>query len=623
MNHLNDMNKNEKIFSITFLLGFLIKYNIIMIHIFNVPSTISMFFRNLALILFILYFIFPFLGKRSGRIFIFTISFLFTFIFLSNYWYNRYFGNYLSISEITTGEGYNPLGVVFRHIFNFYDPLFIIDLILMGFTIKTRSTNKPKINMSINFNNISRIKTKIIILLIIIIILMGQVFITNLIFGGFTPIELYNNSTQGFVNVYGFMPLYAMELIYKYSYENDEELFRTVESNLPNTEDNILSNEMLIGDYSNIIVIQVESLDKKTIDYSYNGKEVVPFINSIKEDSLYGNNFYAQHVNGSFDADFSMLTGMYPVNRQYSFRENDMTEFPSLVNIMNNLGYNTLAFHGNDSSFFHRHMAYPELGFDNFYSKEDYSMEDRIYKIENNYLGINDYDFLKQSVDFLEEAEEPFFAYFITVTSHTPFNFYPEEFKQEEFKNLNSQLAKDFFNSLSFVDHSLEMFFEELDKRNLKDDTLFIIYSDHQAAIETEEYSSSVDFNVNRNLKEPEQIPLIIKHPNIENGTINKAGTVTDLPLTILDILGVNEIPDEFLGYSMLHPEDKPALFIHEIPQVLYQDQLFVNEFDEFIKIGYIEGEERNIELDTETKELLLNKIRYSRDINQQRRRKK
>ncbi|MFN2363743.1 MAG: LTA synthase family protein, partial [Halarsenatibacteraceae bacterium] len=594
---------------------------IIMIHIFNVPSTISIFFRNLAFILFILYFIFPFLEKKSGRIFIFIVSFLFTFIFMSNLWYNRYFGNYLSVSEMTTGEGYNPLGVLFRHIFNFYDPLFIIDLILMGFTIKTRSKNKLKINMGLNFNNISRLKTKFIIFLIIIIILMGQVFITNLVFGGFTPLELYNNSTQGFVNVYGFMPLYAMELVYKNRYENDEEHLKTTEIDLPDTEDNILSDEMLIDDYSNIIVIQVESLDKKAIDYNHNDKEVVPFINSIKEDSLYGNKFYAQHVNGSFDADFSMLTGMYPVNRQYSFRENDMTEFPSLVNIMNELGYSTLAFHGNDSSFFHRHEAYPELGFDKFYSREDYSMDNREYKIEDNYLGINDYDFLKQSVDFLEKSEEPFFAYFITVTSHTPFRFYPEEFEQDEFEDLDSQLVKDFFNSLSFVDHSIEMFFEELEKRDLDDDTLFIIYSDHEASIETEEYSSSVNFNVNKNVKEPEQIPFIIKHSDIENKTINKTGTVTDIAPTILDILGINEIPDEFMGHSMMQPEDNPVLFIHEIPQVLYQDQLFVNEFDEFIKIGYIEGEEKNIELNAEIKELLFNKIRYSRDINQQRKR--
>ncbi|MGM0414673.1 MAG: LTA synthase family protein [Bacillota bacterium] len=450
---------------------------------------------------------------------------------------------------------------------------------------------------------------------------MGQIFITNLAFGGFTPIELYNNSTQGFVNVYGFIPLYAMELIYKHGLENNGEHFNDNENILPETENNISNEDMLIDEYSNIIVIQVESLDKKAIDYTHNNKEIVPFINSIKEDSLYGNKFYAQHVNGSFDADFSMLTGTYPVNRQYSFRENDMTEFPSLIDIMNDLGYNTLAFHGNDSSFFHRHEAYPELGFDNFYSREDYSMEDREYKIEDNYLGINDYDFLKQSVDFLEEAEEPFFAYFITVTSHTPFRFYPEEFEQEEFEDLNSQLVRDFFNSLSFVDHSLEMFFKELEEKDLNDDTLFIIYSDHEAAIETQEYSSSVNFKVNKNVKEPEQIPLIIKHPDIENGTINKTGTVSDIPPTILDIIGVNKIPDEFIGYSMMHSEDNPVLFIHEIPQVLYRDQLFVNEFDEFIKIGHIEGEERDIELDAETKELLLEKIRYSRDINQQRKR--
>ena len=615
MNHFKDMNKKEKIFAITFLLGFLIKYNIIVLHIFNVPSVISVFFRNLAFIMFILYFIFPLIKNKTGRLLIFLLSFLFSFFFISNLWYNRYFGNYLSVSEMTTGEGYNPLGVVFRHIFNIYDPLFIIDLILMGFTIKTGKNSKKRFQAKLNYSKIRKLKTGIIVLLFILVVLMGQIFITNLAFGGFTPVELYNNSTPGFVNVYGVLPLYTFELLYDYG----EEDFETVERRLPETEDELLDEDQLIDDYNNIVVIQVESLDKKTIDYEYNGREIVPFVNSLKEDSLYGNDFYAQHVNGSFDADFSLLTGMYPVNRLYSFREHDMTKFPSLVNIMNDLGYKTMAFHGNDASFFHRHKAYPELGFDEFYFRENYSLEDREYVIEDNYLGINDYDFLKQSVDFIERADEPFFAYLITVTSHTPFSFYPEEFEQEEFEDLNSQLVRDFFNSLYFVDQSLEMFFNELEARGLKDDTLFVIYSDHEAAIETQEYSSSVNFNVDRNIKEPEHIPLLIKHPDLEAGKIEKTGTITDLAPTILDIIGINDMPKEFMGYSIMNPEDKPVLFIHEIPQILYQDQLFVNEFDEFIKIGHVEDREQDLELDAETQELLLDKIRYSRDIKQRR----
>ena len=617
MNHFKEMNKKEKIFAISFLLGFLIKYNIFMFHIFSVPSAFSIFFRNLAFIMFILYFIFPLVKKRSGRLIIFVFSIVFSFFFLSNLWYNRHLGNYLSINEMAVGDTYNPIGVVFRHVFNAYDPLFIVDLILMGFTINISRVSGSSLKSKLNYNRIKKIKTGAIVLLSILIILMGQIFITNLAFGGFTPVELYNNSTPGFVNVYGVIPLYAFEILYDYG----EEDFEIVENRLPETETKLSDDDKLIDDYSNIIVIQVESLDKKTMDYEYNDKEIVPFVNSLKEDSLYANDFYAQHVNGSFDADFSLLTGMYPVNRQYSFREHDMTQFPSLVNIMNDLGYQTMAFHGNDASFFHRHEAYPELGFDKFYSREDYSMDDREYVIEDNYLGINDYDFLKQSVDFIEESEEPFFAYLITVTSHTPFTFYPEEFEQEEFEDLNSQLVRDFFNSLYFVDHSLEMFFNELEDRGLKDDTLFVIYSDHEAAIETPEYSSSVNFNVDRNIKEPEHIPLLIKHPDLNAGTIEKTGTITDLPPTILDIIGINNIPDDFMGYSMLHPEDKPVLFIHEIPQILYQDQLFVNEFDEFIKIGHVENLEQDIELDAETKELLLEKIRYSRDIKQLRRR--
>ncbi len=101
---------------------------------------------------------------------------------------------------------------------------------------------------------------------------MGQIFITNLAFGGFTPVELYNNSTPGFVNVYGVIPLYTFELLYDYG----EDDFEIVENRLPETETKLSDDDKLIDDYSNIIVIQVESLDKKTMDYEYNDKEIVP-----------------------------------------------------------------------------------------------------------------------------------------------------------------------------------------------------------------------------------------------------------------------------------------------------------------------------------------------------------
>ena len=604
------------LFSASFLGGLLVKYNIMLMHIFSVRAWPMIASRNIVIVVLAICFILPLLRLRPARLALLLTSLLISVAFMANLWYNRYFGNFLSISEMTTGEGYNPTAVVLRHIMRPTDLLFLLDLLIMGLTVGRK---KEPANHSQHHRDSSRLthtRTRAIALLSVALIVVTQIFVGNLYRGGLTPAELYRQSSTGFVAVYGLVPLYAAEFLFDHRADpHPETLAREEPQPPPMPATRALDGEALVAADTNVVVIQVESLDKKLIDYRYLGREVTPFVNSLKQNSLWGKNFYAQHVNGSFDADFSLLTGLYPVNRHYSFRENDMSRFDSLVAILNDAGYRTLALHGNDAEFFYRHRAYPELGFDRFYARPDFSHSRKRFHVEDAYLGINDWDFLYQSLDYLEQAQQPFFAYLITVTSHTPFTFYPPQFAQPQFEQLNSPLVRDFFNSIYFVDQALQMFFDELEVRGLADNTLFVIYSDHEAAIKTAEYSSSIGFTVNRNLKQPEHIPLIISHPDIEPGIIEKTGTITDLAPTILDILGFAEIPESFSGGSLLQPGYQPVLFIHELPQILYRDQLYVAELGELEKVGYVEGRQAAIEFPPDKQQRVLDTIAYLREL--------
>nr|WP_282706875.1 LTA synthase family protein [Natroniella acetigena] len=499
--------------------------------------------------------------------------------------------------------------VLFRHIINFWDLIFLLDLLLLGWFL-SQGENSEQVKEELFFSKSKyRFQTVIIV---ISLLLSSQIFITNLLLENESPVKLYQRSSAGFVNVYGIIPLYFYEFYESVSADNS---YVAELETPPFLLEDELDDKALVEEVDNIVVIQVESLDERLIDYEHNGYEVTPFLNQFKDESLYAENFYTKHVNGSFDADFSFLTSFYPTNSNFVFKGNDMTEFDSLARILSDKGYQTLAFHSNDKTFFHRHQAYPELGFDQFYSREDFSSTDKVMEMEEEfYLGINDYDFFKQSLDYLEEADSPFFAYLITVTSHTPFNFYPPDQMIDEYSDIENQLVHDFFQSISFVDKSLQMFLEQLEERGLKEDTLVVIYSDHDATIDTPEYSSSANFEVDRNVKEPEHIPLLIKHPELEAGTIEKTGTITDLAPTLLDLMGVGEKPEGFIGTSLLKEEEAPVLFLHELPQILYKDHLFVKQFNEFEKIGYLKNKrEEDVRLPQAKKDEVLQTINYVR----------
>ncbi|WP_408956481.1 LTA synthase family protein [Natroniella sp. ANB-PHB2] len=610
MEKFDNLTKTEKYFLITFLIGFLIKYNYLLVYIFNVPSITGVILRNILFFILSGYLLFPVVKLKKGQISLLILVSVFSLLFLANLWYNRYFGNYLSFTDMTRSEGIGSSMVLFRHIINLWDLIFLLDILLLSWLLfqgERSEQIREKLFFSKRKYNFQTVIT------VIILLLSSQVFITNLLLENEDPVKLYQRSSAGFVNVYGIVPLYFYEFYESVTADNSYAAELETPAILLENE---LDDKALIEEVNNIVVIQVESLDENLINYEHNGREVTPFLNQLKEESLYAKNFYTKHVNGSFDADFSFLTSFYPINSNFVFKGNDMTEFDSLARVFSDKGYQTLAFHGNDKTFFHRHQAYPELGFDKFYSREDFSSADKVMELEEEfYLGINDYDFFKQSLDYLEDADSPFFAYMITVTSHTPFNFYPPDQKIDEYSDIESQLVYDFFQSISFVDKSLQFFFEQLEERGLKEDTLVVIYSDHDAAIDTPEYSSSANFEIDRNIKKPEHIPLLIKHPELEAGTIEQTGTITDLAPTLLDLMGIDKKPEGFIGTSLLKKEEEaPVLFLHELPQVLYKDNLFVKQFNEFEKVGSLKNKgEEDIRLPEAKKDRVLQTINYVR----------
>ena len=88
-------------------------------------------------------------------------------------------------------------------------------------------------------------------------------------------------------------------------------------------------------------------------------------------------------------------------------------------------------------------------------------------------------------------------------------------------------------------------------------------------------------------MKTPESIPLMILHSDIEAGLSLKEGSHADLAPTILDLIGEPRTPSEFIGYSLMSDVEAPVLFLHELPQLLRKEQLYVLSPDGLVQVGY------------------------------------
>lgn len=610
------------LFSYLLFLAFIIKYNFLMLYIFNSPSLITLILRNILFAYFYIKFIEPLLLSKKIRQRLFILLVIFTAFFISNYWYNRYFGDFLSISDIFSGGGvatFSLFEVLFKHIIRSFDLIFIFDLFVIeviGFNFTEDfkfSTSDNSSLYTISFKKNAAVG--IFILLIILQLFAGAVYMEEI-----SPARIYQEGTPYYAAVYGVIPLYILEA-YSYLNKSQQKVEPDLESVPYYKTQKQLSNIKHLPENTNLILIQVESLDAKIIDYKQEEKEIVPFLNDFKKRSIYFDNFYAQKVNGSFDADLSVLTSLYPVNRSYVFRDVDMSRFDSLPKLLKAEGYQTLAFHNNDRNYFNRAEAYPDLGFDHFYSEQDFS-EEFFKQPEDRNLGVNDYDFLADSFEILKKAAErdkPYLAYFITLTSHTPFNYYPEE-GAEEFEGIDSELVRNYFRSINFTDRALGNFINRLENAGMLENTLLVIYSDHESEIKTREYNSGREFTLWKNVKTPYHIPLMIYHPKLEARINSHEGTTTDIAPTILDLFAFKSLPEQFVGDSMFLDQTEPLLFLHETPEIYYQKQIFIKELDEVEKVGHIKDQEKNVEIsDRKLKELeeIINYMRRIFMINQ------
>ncbi len=293
----------------------------------------------------------------------------------------------------------------------------------------------------------------------------------------------------------------------------------------------------------NIITIQVESLAKQVIGLRDNaGQEITPFLNKLKEQSLYFPNFYAQHGGGhSSDAELALFLSLLPMETHpgMSTAKTDYIREGNLVSILKDNGYETAAFHGNEGDFFNRKKNYAKIGINWFYDSEHY--HDKAV----GFYTSRDVDFFLQSVPKIKSLKRPFFAHLITMQSHSPFKNYDKKtLEKMEFSGLNT-LTRNYLVSMREVSDAIEKLFESMKAEGILEDTIVLLYSDHVPG-------KGVVFDKKCPAK---CIPLFIYAPQIiESKQMAILGTHLDIAPTILDMLGIVPVPTpKWLGSSLFN----------------------------------------------------------------------
>ncbi|TJX12915.1 LTA synthase family protein [Tissierella creatinini] len=323
-----------------------------------------------------------------------------------------------------------------------------------------------------------------------------------------------------------------------------------------------------IGRGKNLIVLQVEALQNFVIDYKYKGQEITPNINKLIKDQstiYYDNYFQIVGKGNTSDAEFASLNSLYPSTSSATYLEYGDNTYYGLPMLLKVQGYTAWAFHGYDKDYWNRNNIYDNFGFERFINEEDFEYYGTIG------FGLRDQDFYSQSLEYIKELDKkddnPYFAFLISLSSHTPFNM-EEEYKALELgKELDDSMTGNYLQAIHYTDKQIGLFMEGLKREGLYEDSVIALYGDHFALQVSDEKERTIMTDLlgkPYDYDEMMKVPLLIHVPSYEiNKKVSIISSQIDFYPTIANIMGYNIVDglifgkdiNNFKGESYVFPQ--------------------------------------------------------------------
>lgn len=219
----------------------------------------------------------------------------------------------------------------------------------------------------------------------------------------------------------------------------------------------------------NVVFLVVESLSSKLLGKQQEGILVLPFLSSLKDSSVYFNSVYAagDHTEKGLVA---LLNG-YPScpTKSIIYENSKVEKLPFLSKQLGKENFNTEFYYGGNTAFIN---LKDYLLLSDFKKIIDGSSFPDAQKLSE--WGVHDDVLLTKFLDdHKAKSSQIFFSTLLTLSSHEPFDV-PSNYI---FSVKNSE--NDYYNSMKFVDNSIENFITKAKKEWWWDNTLVVIIGDH------------------------------------------------------------------------------------------------------------------------------------------------
>ena len=251
----------------------------------------------------------------------------------------------------------------------------------------------------------------------------------------------------------------------------------------------------------NVVYVMSESfIDPKLGKhlYDYGNKEPIPYTKKLKKSQSSGWAASSEYGGGTANVEFEALTGLsnfFLNSIPYTSIVPANKDTPSIVKNFNENGYKTIAMHPYNRNMYRREVVYPNLGFQEYKSADDFKNNSKI----DNSKYISDESAFNEVLAELKNSQKPEFIHLVTMQNHMPYeeNAYSEHNFSVNAKNganpENAKTIQAYLEGISRSDKAMKNFLSEIEKLNEK--TIVVFWGDHWPGIYGEMFEKELNKN--------------------------------------------------------------------------------------------------------------------------------
>lgn len=579
--------KSNTLYSFAFLIISLeIILKLLMFHGLNVSSVLYTIIFSMPIIL-LLSIITNFFNGRINKILYYIFVILITFLFLFQYVFYKLFSVTFSFHTLgLANQAVDFKNIIVESIKMYFIPILILLIPLIILFVLKRTVRFYKLIPQVKITGFI-----IVILLSVISIISLQINKKNL----YSAYSLYYKVNAQEKNIEKFGLLTAMRLDIKHVvFGFEEKLVVDKKGNikvLPDGPEEIKYNITDI-DFKSLSENESNSTVKKLYSYfesseptkqnEYTGyfkdknlvlilaegfnsiavdKELTPTLYKLVNNGFVFNNYYSPVFLSTTGGEFQESTGLIPTQEILKvWKGRQPTISYALGHQFTKLGYNVNAYHDWTYSYYERNKTMPTLGYNSYLG-----CKNGIEKEMSCKWLPSDVDLMDVTVPKYVNSDK-FFAYYISVSGHAPYNFMGGNSIALKNKNMVKDLkysdkVKAYLSTQIEFDKAIEKLIQKLDEAGKLDDTVIVITGDHYPYTLTTDEVNEVSSYKRDGVVEVNRSNLIIWNNKMEEPIkIDKVGSQIDVLPTVLNLFGIEYDSRLIVGKDIL--SDYPGLAV-------------------------------------------------------------